>query len=391
MSERFDVVVIGGGIHGVGTAQAAAAAGHSVLVLERSALAAGTSSKSSKLIHGGLRYLESMQFRLVRESLHEREILLRVAPDLVKLVPFHIPVYRHTARPPWMIRAGLSLYALLGGLNEHARFTTLPRRDWGALDGLDARGLRAVFRYFDAQTDDAALTRAVMRSAQSFGAHLECPTEFLGADRRTDGYLVRYRGRDGDRECHAATLVNAAGPWVNIALARITPALPPRAIELVQGTHIVIDGAVHGGIYYVEAPRDRRAVFVMPWHGATLVGTTETPFGGDPATVHALDDEVSYLGETFARYFPQRPVVVRERFAGLRVLPTGSGRAFSRPRETIYHLDDRTNPRLVTIYGGKLTGYRAAARQVLQCLAHALPARAARADTADLPLSPGEL
>lgn len=391
MSERFDVVVIGGGIHGVGVAQAAAAAGHSVLVLERSALAAGTSSKSSKLIHGGLRYLESMQLRLVRESLHEREILLRVAPDLVKLVPFHIPVYRHTTRPPWMIRAGLSLYALLGGLNEHARFTSRPRREWDALDGLDTCGLRAVFRYFDAQTDDAALTRAVMRSAQSLGARLECPAEFLGAERRPDGYRVRYRGAGGDRECEAATLVNAAGPWANIALARIAPAPSVRAIELVQGAHIVLDGAVHGGIYYVEAPRDRRAVFVMPWHGATLVGTTETPFAGDPAAVRALDDEVAYLGETFARYFPQRPVAVRERFAGLRVLPAGSGRAFSRPRETIYHPDDAADPRLITLYGGKLTGYRAAARQVLRRLAHALPVRLPRAETAELPLVPDGL
>jgi glycerol-3-phosphate dehydrogenase len=387
MNPRFDVVVIGGGIHGVGVAQAAAAAGQSTLVLERTALAAGTSSRSSKLIHGGLRYLETMQFRLVRESLHEREILLRVAPELVRRIPFFIPVYGHTTRPPWMIRAGLSLYALLGGLNGHARFITVPRAQWDSLDGIDTRDLRAVFRYYDAQTDDTALTHAVMCSAESLGARLECPAEFLGAERRADGYAVRYRAADGERECHASTLVNAAGPWVNLVLDRISPKPDARAVELVQGTHILLDGQTGSGIFYVEAPHDRRAVFVMPWHHATLVGTTETPYRGDPAAVHPLTAEVDYLVETFRRYFPQRDAAVHSSFAGLRVLPAGGGSAFRRPRETVFHPDDRAHPRLISVYGGKLTGYRAAALQILQQLANALPARKPRADTATLALT----
>jgi glycerol-3-phosphate dehydrogenase len=387
VSARYDLLVVGGGIHGVGVAQAAAAAGYSVLVLERSALAAGTSSRSSKLIHGGLRYLETMQLRLVRESLHEREVLLRIAPGLVHAVPFHIPVYRHTTRPPWMIRAGLSLYALLAGLNEHARFRSVPPAEWDGLDGIEVRDLCAVFRYYDAQTDDAALTAAVMRSAQSLGAKLACPAEFLGATRDADGYRVRFTSRGAEGECRAAALVNAAGPWVNLALARVTPRIEPLPVELVQGTHIVLDGDVTRGIYYVEAPRDQRAVFVMPWHGATLVGTTETPYRGDPGAVHPLAEEIEYLTDTFHRYFPGRAVVRREAFAGLRVLPAGRGSAFRRPRETIFHPDDRARPRLLTIYGGKLTGYRAAALKVLQRLAPALPLRVARADTATLQLT----
>src|SRR5574337_1703287 len=141
----FDLVIVGAGIHGAGIAQAAAAAGHSVLVLERQTIAAGTSSRSSKLVHGGLRYLEQFDIKLVRESLVERERLLKLAPALVKLVPFYIPIYRNTRRRPWEIRVGLSLYALLGKLRAHARFRSLPRRDWGRLNGLQQGGLQAVF------------------------------------------------------------------------------------------------------------------------------------------------------------------------------------------------------------------------------------------------------
>ena len=146
MTEHYDIVVIGGGIHGVGVAQAAACGGYSVLLLERTALAAGTSSRSSKLIHGGLRYLEGRDFALVRESLQERAILLNIAPELVRLHPFHIPVYPDTSRRPLTIRAGLMLYALLGELDRASRFRKLQAREWDSLDGLDTRGLQAVYR-----------------------------------------------------------------------------------------------------------------------------------------------------------------------------------------------------------------------------------------------------
>ncbi|MBS1246874.1 MAG: FAD-dependent oxidoreductase [Proteobacteria bacterium] len=208
MTGQHDLVVIGAGIHGAGAAQAAAAAGYSVLVLEQTGIASATSCRSSKLIHGGLRYLESGQLNLVRESLRERDILLRIAPQLVRLVPFHIPIYRHTARRSWQIRAGLSLYALLGNLRRHAWFDTLPRTQWDELDGLTTRNLQAVFRYQDAQTDDAALTQAVMRSAQSLGAELVVPGEFLAAQHTANGYAVRYRTPQGEGarclSCHGA-------------------------------------------------------------------------------------------------------------------------------------------------------------------------------------------
>src|SRR5690348_12268607 len=167
---QFDVIVVGAGIHGVGVAQAAAAAGQKVLLLEQHIPAFGTSSRSSKLIHGGLRYLESGQFHLVRESLLERALMLKNAPELVRLRAFHIPLYRETRRKPWQIMLGLSMYAVLGGFKRGCRFGLLSKKDWSQLDGLKTDNLRAVFRYYDGQTDDALLTRSVLQSAMRLGA-----------------------------------------------------------------------------------------------------------------------------------------------------------------------------------------------------------------------------
>jgi glycerol-3-phosphate dehydrogenase len=386
MSENVDVLVIGGGIHGAGVLQAAAAAGHSALLVEERSPAAGTSSRSSKLIHGGLRYLETMQLALVRESLREREILLRVAPHLVKLTPFFIPVYDDTTRAPWKIRAGLSMYAALGGFDRDDLFQRVPRREWDQLDGLETRGLRAVFRYFDGQTDDAALVRAVLASARELGAQVEWPATFLGAQRVDGGYSVRLSTAAGERELRAATLVNAAGPWIAEVQRRIQPRPLVFDVELVAGTHLELEGVLERGIYYCEAPRDRRAVFLVPWKGRTMVGTTETPYQGDPARVAPLESEVEYLLETFRRYMPTRAAKLVDAWAGLRVLPKTASSAFWRPRDVTFTHDDESKPRLVAIWGGKLTGYRATAEKALASLAEQLPRRESRADTSTLRL-----
>lgn len=394
-NSQFDVVVIGGGIHGAGAAQAAAAAGYSVLVLEQSALAAGTSSRSSKLIHGGLRYLESAQFNLVRECLHERTLLLKNAPDLVKLKPFYIPIYPETSRRPWQIRSGLALYATLAGLGSTARFRQIPKQEWQQLDGLELRELEKVFCYHDAQTDDAALTRAVMHSAQSLGAELAMPAEFISALRhpnRDDGYIVKYRHDGREHACETSLVINAAGPWCNEVLDRVSPTASKLSVDLVQGTHIILDSAITQGIYYVEAPQDGRAVFIMPWQGKMMVGTTETLYRGAPAGVTPLASEEEYLLDTVGHYFPACQHLNRSdilsAFAGLRVLPRTTGSAFSRPRDTIFHVDNRDNPRLVTLYGGKLTAYRATAERLLQQFRDQLPKRKAVADTRTLTLTP---
>ena len=384
---HLDVAVIGGGIQGAGAAQAAAAAGYRVALLERREAAIGTSSRSSKLIHGGLRYLESRQFGLVRESLAERRTLLRIAPHLVRLVPFHLPVYRGMSRGPLLIRAGLSLYAALGDLRPAARFESLPRRDWGALDGLRTDGLRAVFRYHDGQTDDAALCRAVLASAIDLGALVEANAEVVGAERAGDaGWRLRYRRGGLEETLTARTVVNAAGPWINRVAALVeggTPEPPPvREVDLVGGTHIELRGTLGRGIYYTEAPTDRRAVFSIPWRGRVLVGTTERPFTGDPARIEPSAEEVDYLLGVHRGYFPGSTGEVLDAWAGLRVLPRASGSAFDRPRDVTLLQDRRGRPSWVSVYGGKLTGYRHTGERVVRTLVPTLGPAERRADTA---------
>jgi glycerol-3-phosphate dehydrogenase len=385
--KEYDVIIIGGGIHGAGVLQAAVAAGHRALLIERQSLACGTLSKSSKLIHGGLRYLESAQFALVRESLRERAILLRIAPELVELQAFYLPVYRDTRRRPWQLKIGLWIYALLGGFDAATRFGSVPRSDWAGLDGLKAEGLDAVIRYHDGQTDDAELTRAVVQSAlQLGGAELAMPASFTRARLSEDGVWVSYGTAGGAVvECSARVLVNAAGPWAAQVAAQVAPAIFIPAVDLVQGTHIVIPHPVVAGIYYVESPTDGRAVFVMPWHGATLIGTTETPFRGDPDQAHPLPSEEEYLLAVARHYFPALSGLTRsdiiQRFAGLRVLPAANQAAFDRSRETIFTTDRDLRPRVLGIYGGKLTGWRAAAAHVMGRIGSSLPASTRRGAT----------
>lgn len=388
--DSVDVLVVGGGIHGVGVLQAAAAAGYRALLLEERDFASGTSSRSSKLIHGGLRYLESAQFALVRESLAERAVLLEIAPDLIQLVPFYIPIYAGTRRRPWQIRAGLSLYACLGNLARDARFSKLHRSEWDALDGLSTDGLQAVYRYFDGQTDDAALVRAVVRSSAALGARALTAAAFLSAQKRDNGYSVRFQVEDTVRECHASVLVNAAGPWIQRVRAAIEPVPRGYDVELVAGAHVEVEGTLTRGIYYTEAPGDGRAVFIMPWKGRTLVGTTETPFDGDPGDVAPLESEREYLRATLARYFPRRSTEILRAFAGLRVLRRANGRTFDRPRETELVCDDAQRPHMIAIYGGKLTGYRATAQKVMRLAERTLPKTAAIADTKMLRLETDE-
>jgi glycerol-3-phosphate dehydrogenase len=380
VSATHDVIVVGAGILGAGILQAAAARGHAALGLEARGVAAGTSSRSSKLIHGGLRYLETGQLGLVRESLRERRTLLRIAPHLVRLEDFHIPVARGARRGPFLVRAGLSLYALLGDLRPASRFRSLPRREWEALDGMRTDDLRAVFRYRDGRTDDAALTRAVVASAESLGAELRCPAELVHAERRGGLHHVVWRSGAGEERAAAPALVLAAGPWTNEARARCAPSLPPLPLDLVQGSHIEVPGTLARGIYYVESPIDRRPVFVMPWRDRILVGTTETP-RVSPEECAPTDAETEYLLAALRHRFPERTGEVLARWSGLRVLRRATGDANRRSREVVQDsvLDDGAI--LLTVAGGKLTGYRAIAAAVLRTLERVLPRRAERART----------
>ena len=387
IADKYDVAVIGGGIHGVGVAQAAAAAGHKVILFEQKALASGTSSRSSKLIHGGLRYLESFEISLVRESLRERELLIKLAPDLVHRQDFYIPVYNTTKRAAWMMRAGLTMYSVLAGLGKSVRFESVPRKQWGDMDGITTEGLKKVFRYSDGQTDDRLLTQAVMKSAESLGAELVCPAMVKRIEIGDAACQIDFEHDQESRTIEALTIVNAAGPWANQVLETVTPKQKLMPVDNVQGTHIQLPGIVERGCYYIEMPQDGRAVFVMPWKGRTLLGTTEHVYNGPPGDVKPLDKEVDYLLEGYQRYFPDREREVLHSWAGLRVLPAAEGAAFKRSRETQLPVDNSKTPRLLSIFGGKLTGYRATALKVMQKLEATLPNVSPVADTGELTLS----
>ncbi len=386
----YDLVVIGAGIQGAGVAQAAAAAGHSVLVLEQYGVAAGTSSKSSKLIHGGLRYLETAQFGLVRESLRERSLLLKLAPELVKMQPLHIPVYGSSSRSAFTIGTGLWLYKLLAGFTREASFGRLPRAEWAELEGLKTDGLRQVFRYYEAQTNDSQLTQAVLASAQSLGTEVHMPARFLAAECNPDGCQIEYNYQGKRQSVEAKVLVNCSGPWVEQVLSRISPHQIRPTIELVQGSHLLLPPLIKQR-FYLEAPSDKRAIFALPWEGKLLLGTTERLHKGAPEQAQCHPSERHYLLESLRHYFPDLELPEEENiesFAGLRVLPRTGQSAFKRSREVLFHTDNPDRPRVLSLMGGKLTTYRATALQALARLRHSLPERQRRANTAELALEP---
>ncbi len=378
----YDLVVIGAGIQGAGVAQAASSAGYRVMVLEQFGQPAlGTSSRSSKLIHGGLRYLETGQFSLVKECLVERARLLKNAPHLVKLVPFYIPVYKQGHYSSLKIALGLSFYSLI----SLKPFKRIPKSDWASLDGLRQEGLTAVYQYYDAQTDDAKLTQAVLTSAESLGAKTFFNSTFKSAEINEQSCTAYYQHKGENKAINSYAIVNATGPWVNQVTDKVNLRQAQPSVELVQGAHIEIPAraSIPKGIYYLEAPQDKRAVFVMPWKDHLLIGTTETRFTGDPAHVVPLEDEITYLLKVYNYYFSQgleRSDIINT-FAGLRVLPQGSGKAFSRPRDTLIVGSTSKKPRFLTLYGGKLTAYRATAEQVLKQLQPILPSPRPKVDT----------
>ncbi|RDE24271.1 glycerol-3-phosphate dehydrogenase/oxidase [Motiliproteus coralliicola] len=390
-NQGVDLLVVGGGIQGCGIAQAAAAAGYSTLLIEQRDWGSGTSSRSSKLIHGGLRYLESGQFSLVRRALRERQLLLKIAPKLVRPVPFLIPLYQHSKRSDMALYSGLHLYRWFGRGLDHNDFDRFepdqPEFEQVLHDGLEQQGLRAIYRYWDAQTDDQLLTRAVAYSAQTLGAQLKRNCELIHAQPSDYGWRVDLAEGGRSYRIEASTIINATGPWVGRVQQRIHGAPEPLPISLVQGAHILVEGSLGGSVYYLETD-DGRGVFAMPWQGDTLVGTTETHYSGDPAESAPTAAELDYLRDTLRRYFPQLRVQIKQQFAGLRVLDNGDGGFFHRARDSRIQQHWFEGRGLISIYGGKLTTYRTTALKVVECLPEHLGRRPPLADTAELMLEP---
>ena len=386
--EKYDVVIIGGGINGVGVAQAAAAMGYSVLLLEKnSQLALETSCRSSKLIHGGLRYLENLEFSMVRESLKERALLLKLAPDLVRLQKFNIPIYKDTQRSALTLRLGLSFYALLAGMDKQNFYHKIKPRHWSELDGLQTKNLKTVLQYSDAQTDDVALTRAVMASALSLGAEYQCDAEFIRADVDKDNVVVQYRKDGNSKTVNASVIINASGPWAYTVNQCIYPQTNIERPDLVQGSHLLVKAAISQA-YYLEAPQDKRAVFFLPWKSHALLGTTEHLYQGDPENMHVLDEEKEYLLSVYDHYFPTHEKEILGTMTGCRVLSPVGDSLFKRSREIHFEVDNDDRPRVLSIVGGKLTVYRQTAIKIMEILRQTLPRKQAVADTASLKLTP---
>jgi len=359
----YDLLVIGGGIHGAGIAREAAERGMRVLLAERRQLAAGTSSQSTKLIHGGLRYLEQLRLQLVYEGLAEREALLAEFPELVRREWFYIPVFRGGRRPAWMVRLGLLVYWFLSGGRSRCR--SIKQGEWKQyLPEFETDGMVALLAYEDAATDDAALVHAVAAKALTAGAVIREHTAVVAAEKSAAGWQIRF---DSGETVTASVLVNAAGPWGMQVAAMLKPPVPKPAVQLVQGIHLLLPHPCPGFIY-VEAP-DGRAVFMRPWPGGTLIGTTETPHYGDPDAAQAIEAEINYLLSIHNRHFPERACGredILRIYCGLRVLPQGD--AFAASRETLIVADSDRRPSYLAVYGGKLTTFRRTASLLLDQL-----------------------
>ena len=366
-TSSVDLVVVGGGINGVGIARDAAGRGLSVLLVERGDLGNATSSASSKLIHGGLRYLEQYQFRLVRESLAEREVLLAAAGHLIWPLRFVLPLHRGL-RPAWILRTGLWLYDHIGGRKRLPPTRTLRRGRDPELDPLRAE-FRRGFEYSDCWADDARLVVINAVDARARGAAIEVGTAFESAQREGREWRVLLKGPGGSRTVRARALVNAAGPWVERVLGG-SGAPRRNAVRLVKGSHIVVPRIYAGEQAYTLQNRDGRVVFMIPYEQTfTLIGTTDVPFDGDPIALRAGPEEVDYLCRSASEYLPRpiSPDDLRWSYAGVRPLHDDGGQnASTITRDYVFDLDaPPAAAPMLSVFGGKLTTYRKLAEHAL--------------------------
>lgn len=377
-TSEFDLLVVGGGINGAGIARDAAGRGLAVLLAEKGDLAGATSGWSSKLIHGGLRYLEQYEFRLVREALQEREVLLRIAPHIIRPLLFVLP-HDASMRPAWMIRAGLWIYDRLGGpiTLPRSKAVGFPHLEYSA--GL-APGLRSGFVYSDCRVDDARLTILNAVSAREKGAEILTRTHFEEA-RRVDGrWEARLRMADGSpRIVHAAALVNAAGPWVVEALDTIHGERIRDKVRLVKGSHIIVPKVHSQGHALILQNTDKRVVFVIPYQNDfSLIGTTDVAVESVSEAARISEAETQYLLAAVNRFLakPVHASSIVSSYAGVRPLhDDGSDNPSEVTRDYVLKMDvDHGRAPLLTVFGGKITTYRRLAEEALEHLEKFFPA-----------------
>lgn len=393
MENEYDLLVIGGGINGAAIARDASGRGYRVLLCEQNDLASATSSSSSKLIHGGLRYLEHYEFRLVRESLREREVLLRAAPHVIWPLRFVLP-HHAGLRPAPLLRLGLFIYDHLGGREQLPPTRTLKLRHHFAGAPLADRYILG-FEYSDCWVDDARLVVLNALDAHERGAVVMTHTRFTGAQRKDQVWQVTLSGADGSHvAARARAIVNAAGPWVMPVERGLNKGTAGAGVVLVKGSHIVMRKLYDGAQAYTLQGSDGRIVFMIPYeHDYTLIGTTDVPFAEDPAAVSISADETRYLCRTVSDYLRRevQPSDVVWSYAGIRPLyDDGASDPSAITRDYTLALSGGVDAPLLTVYGGKITTSRRLAEEAMDKLDQALGERRS-AWTRDAPLPGGNM
>ncbi|WEK32117.1 MAG: glycerol-3-phosphate dehydrogenase [Candidatus Pseudomonas phytovorans] len=390
LADCYDLAVIGGGINGVGIAADAAGRGLKVFLCEKDDLAQHTSSASSKLIHGGLRYLEHYEFRLVREALAEREVLLAKAPHIVKPMRFVLP-HRPHLRPAWMIRAGLFLYDHLGKRKRLGASRSLRFGPGYPLKPSITRG----FEYADCAVDDARLVVLNAMTAREHGAHLHTRTRCLRAERIDGLWRVELQHADGTLQTiQARALVNAAGPWVASFIKDDLKLDAPYGIRLIQGSHLIVPRLYEGDHAYILQNEDQRIVFCIPYlERFTLIGTTDREYSGDPAKVAITEQETDYLLNVVNAHFnqPLSRSDILHTYSGVRPLcndESDNPSAVTRDYTLALSAGDSQAP-LLSVFGGKLTTYRKLAESAMAELKPFFP-QMRGSWTATAPLPGGE-
>lgn len=365
----YDIAVIGGGINGVGIAADAAGRGLSVFLCEKDDLASHTSSASSKLIHGGLRYLEHKEFRLVREALAEREVLLAKAPHIIRPMRFIMP-HRPHLRPAWLIRTGLFFYDHLGKREKLLGSNNVYFKDDSPLNSAITRG----FEYSDCAVDDSRLVVLNAMHAREKGADVVTRTRCLSAQRVEGYWLVELENAQGSFKIKAKALVNAAGPWVAQFIKQDLELKSPYGIRLIQGSHIVVPKLYEGDKAFIMQNDDRRIVFAIPYLDQyTMIGTTDREYQGDPSKVQITQAETDYLLEVsnahFKKQLTQADIIWT--FAGVRPLcddESDNPSAITRDYTLALSQETHDQAPLLSVFGGKLTTYRKLAESAMQQL-----------------------
>ena len=382
-----DLLVIGGGINGAGIARDAAGRGLSVTLCEKDDLAAHTSSASTKLVHGGLRYLEHYEFRLVSEALREREVLLRAAPHIIWPLKFVLP-HDKGLRPKWMLRLGLALYDRIGGRGSLPRSRSVDLRKDPHRLVLQER-LERGFEYSDCWVEDSRLVVLNAMDAKERGAEVLVRTECTALERHADRWAATLRGPDGERVVEARAVVNAAGPWVDRVAKKALGAGTPAHLRLVKGSHIIVPRKYPGDHAYIFQQGDGRIVFAIPYErDFTLIGTTDQLYEGDLDRVKISAEEREYLRKAASEYFTSGITEdeIVSTYAGVRPLYEDNAASNSTvTRDYVFELDTKGGAPVLSIYGGKITTFRKLAEHALGKLQPHLAMGPAWTREADLP------